>query len=49
MDQNPKILVVDDEERIRRLVRMYLERNAFDVEEAEDGVDEETLEKAALP
>jgi two-component system, OmpR family, response regulator ResD len=39
MDQNPKILVVDDEERIRRLVRMYLERNAFDVEEAEDGLD----------
>lgn len=35
--KNPKILVVDDEERIRRLVRMYLERNAFDVEEAEDG------------
>lgn len=35
--QNPKILVVDDEDRIRRLVRMYLERNAFDVEEADDG------------
>ncbi|CAB3392805.1 response regulator transcription factor [Kyrpidia spormannii] len=35
---NPvKILVVDDEERIRRLVRMYLERNGFEVEEAEDG------------
>ncbi|MBX6394106.1 MAG: response regulator transcription factor [Alicyclobacillaceae bacterium] len=32
-----KILVVDDEERIRRLVRMYLERNGFAVEEAEDG------------
>ncbi|MDI3256189.1 MAG: response regulator transcription factor [Kyrpidia sp.] len=32
-----KILVVDDEERIRRLVRMYLERNGFVVEEAEDG------------
>jgi two-component system, OmpR family, response regulator ResD len=37
MEQNPVILVVDDEERIRRLVRMYLERNAFTVEEAEDG------------
>jgi len=37
MEQQAKILVVDDEERIRRLVRMYLERNAFDVEEAEDG------------
>lgn len=38
------ILVVDDEERIRRLVRMYLERNAFQVDEAEDG--NEALEKA---
>lgn len=37
MEQNPKILIVDDEDRIRRLVRMYLERNALDVEEAEDG------------
>ena len=44
MEQNPKILVVDDEERIRRLVRMYLERNSFDVEEAEDG--QEALDKA---
>ncbi|ASS77169.1 DNA-binding response regulator [Tumebacillus algifaecis] len=42
--KNPKILVVDDEERIRRLVRMYLERNAFEVEEAEDG--QEALDKA---
>jgi len=41
---NPLILVVDDEDRIRRLVRMYLERNAFDVDEAENGT--EALEKA---
>ena len=34
-----RILVVDDEERIRRLVRMYLERNAFLVDESEDGTD----------
>lgn len=33
----PRILVVDDEERIRRLVKMYLERSGFDVIEAEDG------------
>ncbi|WP_312098628.1 response regulator transcription factor [Niallia sp.] len=33
-----KILVVDDEERIRRLLKMYLEREEFIVEEAEDGV-----------
>jgi two-component system response regulator ResD len=34
-----RVLVVDDEERIRRLVRMYLERNAFAVDESEDGTD----------
>ena len=39
-----RVLIVDDEERIRRLVRMYLERNAFDVDEAEDGA--EALAKA---
>ena len=33
---NP-ILVVDDEEKIRSLVRLYLEREGFDVEEAADG------------
>ncbi len=37
MDDNKKVLVVDDEERIRRLIRMYLERDNFIVEEAEDG------------
>ncbi|AFM42501.1 response regulator with CheY-like receiver domain and winged-helix DNA-binding domain [Desulfosporosinus acidiphilus SJ4] len=31
------ILIVDDEERIRSLVRLYLEREGFAVEEAEDG------------
>lgn len=44
METNATILVVDDEERIRRLVRMYLEREGYEVEEAEDG--EEALEKA---
>ncbi|SEA60099.1 two-component system, OmpR family, response regulator ResD [Thalassobacillus cyri] len=44
MDKEAKVLVVDDEERIRRLIRMYLERENFDVEEAEDG--DEALEKA---
>lgn len=44
MDNTVRILVVDDEERIRKLVRMYLERNAIEVEEAEDG--REALEKA---
>src|SRR5699024_7523033 len=37
MDTNARILVVDDEERIRRLIRMYLEREDFIVEEAESG------------
>ncbi len=31
------ILVVDDEEKIRGLVRMYLEREGYKVEEAENG------------
>lgn len=35
---NP-ILVIDDEERIRHLVRMYLEREGYSVEEAENGHD----------
>lgn len=37
MDNKSKILVVDDEERIRRLIRMYLEREDFEIEEAENG------------
>lgn len=41
---NRKILVVDDEERIRRLLKMYLEREDYIVDEASDG--EEGLEKA---
>lgn len=37
MTQTSKVLVVDDEERIRRLVRMYLERSGYIVDEAGDG------------
>ena len=37
MNEKAKILVVDDEDRIRRLIRMYLERESFVIEEAEDG------------
>ncbi len=44
MDKSAKILVVDDEERIRRLLKMYLEREDYIIEEAEDGI--EALEKA---
>lgn len=39
MDNKSRILVVDDEERIRRLIRMYLEREDFLIEEAENGKD----------
>ena len=44
MDNNIKILIVDDEERIRRLLKMYLERENYLIDEAEDG--NEALEKA---
>ncbi|MBB6674184.1 response regulator transcription factor [Cohnella nanjingensis] len=37
MNQGNRILVVDDEERIRRLLRMYLEKEGYAIEEAEDG------------
>lgn len=45
MSQGNRILVVDDEERIRRLLRMYLEKEGYVIEEAEDG---ESALKAAL-
>ncbi|WP_180954214.1 response regulator transcription factor [Bacillus sp. M6-12] len=44
MVDNVKILVVDDEERIRRLLKMYLEREDYSIDEAEDG--DQALEKA---
>lgn len=44
VDNNVKILVVDDEERIRRLLKMYLERENYIIDEAEDG--NEALSKA---
>lgn len=45
MDMKSSILVVDDEERIRRLLRMYLEKEGYEIDEAEDG--ETALEKAS--
>ncbi|WP_404452887.1 response regulator transcription factor [Virgibacillus necropolis] len=39
MDENAKVLVVDDEDRIRHLIKMYLEREDFIVEEADNGSD----------
>lgn len=43
MDQNIKLLVVDDEDRIRRLLTMYLSREGYEMDEACDGA--EALEK----
>ncbi|EWG10795.1 response regulator transcription factor [Cytobacillus firmus] len=37
MENQVKILLVDDEERIRRLLKMYLERENFLIDEAENG------------
>ncbi len=39
-----KLLVVDDEDRIRRLLNMYLSREGYEIDEAVDGA--EALEKA---
>jgi two-component system, OmpR family, response regulator ResD len=44
MEKQIKILVVDDEDRIRRLLKMYLERENYMIEEANNGDD--ALEKA---
>lgn len=43
-DHESRILVVDDEERIRRLLKMYLEKEGYEIDEAEDG--ETALKKA---
>ena len=37
MSDNISILVVDDEDRIRRLLKMYLEREGYEIDEAENG------------
>lgn len=37
MEKEVKILVVDDEDRIRRLLKMYLERENYIIDEAADG------------
>lgn len=46
MEEKVTLLVVDDEERIRRLLSMYLTREGYEVEEAVDGAD--ALEKALV-
>jgi two-component system response regulator ResD len=37
VEEEMKILIVDDEERIRRLLKMYLEKENFVIDEAADG------------
>ncbi|AKO93998.1 response regulator transcription factor [Priestia filamentosa] len=39
MDVAARILIVDDEERIRRLLKMYLEREGYAIDEASNGDD----------
>lgn len=39
MEENAKVLVVDDEDRIRHLIKLYLEREDFIIEEADNGKD----------
>nr|WP_034299390.1 response regulator transcription factor [Alkalibacterium sp. AK22] len=36
-ENQKKLLVVDDEDRIRRLLKMYLEKADYDIDEAENG------------
>ena len=44
---NMKILVVDDEANIRRVVREYAEFEGYEVDEASDGMEAVTMAKAA--
>lgn len=44
VSENISVLVVDDEDRIRRLLKMYLEREGYMVDEAESG--DEAIEKS---
>lgn len=49
MTKQQKILVVDDEETIREVVRRYLEREGFIVQEAQNGYEALDLISEALP
>ncbi|MED3978235.1 response regulator transcription factor [Priestia megaterium] len=44
MQNEQRLLLVDDEDRIRRLLKMYLEKEGYVIEEAADG--HEAIEKA---
>ncbi|MHB0886562.1 MAG: response regulator transcription factor [Bacillota bacterium] len=47
--EKPRILVVDDEPNIRELIRLYLGKEGFAVEESEDGEDALARVKANPP
>jgi DNA-binding response OmpR family regulator len=49
MKINQSILIVDDEETIREVVRRYLEREGFSVEEAADGYEALDLIRSISP
>ncbi|MDR4395502.1 response regulator, partial [Bacillus paranthracis] len=38
MENESRILIVADEDRIRRLSKMYLEKEQYTIEEADNGV-----------
>ncbi len=48
-EEKPRILVVDDEPNIRELIRLYLGKEGFAVEESEDGEDALARVKANPP
>jgi DNA-binding response OmpR family regulator len=49
MKKNPRILIVDDEETIREVVRRYLEREGYSVMEAADGFEALDLIRSISP
>jgi DNA-binding response OmpR family regulator len=49
MNNNQSILIVDDEETIREVVRRYLEREGYSVKEASDGFEALDLIRSSSP
>lgn len=39
MDRRPRVLVIDDEHSLRRLLRLYLEKEGYTVLDADNGID----------